>query len=200
MLIGYARGSTGEQDLDLQIDALQGAGCAKVFSDETSGVAAAPKGVPPGLHDALDSVREGDTLVVWRLDRLGRSLKDLVQKVEALKTRQAGLRSLDEGIDTTGAGGTGHSAVFAALAAFERDVARARAQGSPEAGRRSARARGRRGGRPKEMTAEKLELAVRLMKDPAVSIGEICRRLAVSKSTLYRYVGPDGSVRERAVQ
>ena len=187
MLIGYARVSTGEQNLDLQIDALQGAGCGKVFSDEASGV----KAERPGLQGALDYLREGDTLVVWRLDRLGRSLKDLVQRVEDLHQRQVGFRSLQESIDTTSAGGKFQFHVFSALAEFERDLIRERTQ----AGLRAARARGRMGGRPKEMTPEKLEMAVRLMKDPEVPIGAICRTLGVSKSTLYRYVGPDGSVR-----
>ena len=187
MLIGYARVSTGEQNLDLQIDALQGAGCAKVFTDEASGV----KAERPGLHAALDYLREGDTLVVWRLDRLGRSLKDLIQRVEDLHQRQVGFRSLQESIDTTSAGGKFQFHVFSALAEFERDLIRERTQ----AGLRAARARGRMGGRPKEMTPEKLKMAVRLMKDPEVSISEICRTLDVSKSTLYRYVGPDGSVR-----
>lgn len=206
MLIGYARNSTGESPLgaaldatldatlDMQVTALHEAGCSQVFTDE----AAAGKGAryegAPGLQGALGALGAGDTLVVWRLDRLGRSLKDLVQRVEDLRQRQAGLRSLHEGIDTTSASRTGHADVFLALAAFERDAARERAQRAAEAGR-SARARGRMGGRPKEMTAEKLELAVRLMKDPEVSISEICRTLDVSKSTLYRYVGPDGRIR-----
>jgi len=187
MLIGYARVSTGEQNLDLQIDALQGAGCAKVFTDEASGV----KAERPGLHAALDYLREGDTLVVWRLDRLGRSLKDLIQRVEDLHQRQVGFRSLQESIDTTSAGGKFQFHVFSALAEFERDLIRERTQ----AGLRAARARGRMGGRPKEMTPEKLKMAVRLMKDPEVSISEICRTLDVSKSTLYRYVGPSGELR-----
>lgn len=190
MLIGYARVSTGEQNLDLQIDALQGAGCAKVFTDEASGV----KAERPGLHAALDYLREGDTLVVWRLDRLGRSLKDLIQRVEDLHQRQVGFRSLQESIDTTSAGGKFQFHVFSALAEFERDLIRERTQ----AGLRAARARGRMGGRPKEMTPEKLKMAVRLMKDPEVSIQEICRTLDVSKSTLYRYVGPSGEIREQA--
>ena len=191
MLIGYARISTEEQNLDLQVGALHAAGCGRVFTDEAPGGAAA-KGPPPGLARALAALGAGDTLVVWRLDRLGRSLRELVRRVEEVQARQAGLRSLHEGIDTTGADGTGHSHVFAALAAFERDAVRTRTQ----AGLRAARARGRLGGRPKQMTPEKVELAARLMKDAETPIQEICAALGVSKSTLYRYVGPDGRVRE----
>ncbi len=188
MLIGYARVSTGEQNLDMQVDALKEAGCEKVFSDETSGV----KSERPGLQGALEYIREGDTFVVWRLDRLGRSLKDLVQKVEDIQNRNIGFRSLQESIDTTSPSGKFQFHVFSALAEFERDLIRARTQ----AGLRAARARGRMGGRPREMTPEKLKMAVKLMKDPEIPIGEICKTLGIAKSTLYRYVSPKGEVRE----
>jgi DNA invertase Pin-like site-specific DNA recombinase len=189
MLIGYARVSTDEQNLDMQVDALKEAGCERVFSDETSGV----KSERPGLQDALEYMREDDTLVVWRLDRLGRSLKDLVQKVEELQSRNIGFRSLQESIDTTSPSGKFQFHVFSALAEFERDLIRARTQ----AGLQAARARGRMGGRPREMTPEKLKLAVKLMKDPEIPIPQICKTLGIAKSTLYRYVGPKGEVREQ---
>ena len=189
MLIGYARISTGEQNLDMQVDALKDAGCEKICTDETSGV----KSERPGLQEAFEYLREGDTLVVWCLDRLGRSLKDLIRQVEELGERGVGFRSLHESIDTTSSAGKFQFHVFSALAEFERDLIRDRTI----AGLRAARARGRMGGRPKEMTPEKLKIAARLMKDHEVSIKEICTTLGVAKSTLYRYVSPKGEIREQ---
>jgi DNA invertase Pin-like site-specific DNA recombinase len=122
MLVGYARVSTGEQNLDLQADALKQAGCAKIFTDQMSGA----KAERPGLQAAFAFARTGDTLIVWRLDRLGRSLKDLVQKVEDLQQRQVGFRSLHESIDTTSSVGKFQFHVFSALAEFERDLIRDR--------------------------------------------------------------------------
>jgi DNA invertase Pin-like site-specific DNA recombinase len=190
MLVGYARVSTEDQNLNLQTDALQQAGCEKLFHDEMSGA----KAERPGLQEALDFMRSGDTLVVWRLDRLGRSLKDLIQKVEDLKQRNIGFRSLHESLDTTSPGGKFQFHVFSALAEFERDLIRERTM----AGLRAARARGRTGGRRRVMTAEKVKMASRLMQDASVSVDEICRTLQVSRATLYRYVGPNGEVRNRA--
>ena len=187
MRIGYARVSTGEQNLDLQTDALTAAGCERVYTDELSGV----KAERPGLAEAWKQLRKGDTLVVWRLDRLGRSLKDLVHRVEELEQRGIGFRSLQEAIDTTSAAGKLQFHVFSALAEFERELIRERTM----AGLRAARARGRTGGRPKAMTPEKVRLAARLMGDPTLPIDEICRTLGVSRATLYRYVAPDGTVR-----
>jgi DNA invertase Pin-like site-specific DNA recombinase len=187
MLIGYARVSTGEQNLDMQVDALQEAGCDKVFTDEVGGV----KTERPGLQDALEYLREGDTLVVWRLDRLGRSLKDLIKKVEELQARNVGFHSLHESLDTANPSGKFQFHVFSALAEFERDLIRARTQ----AGLKAARARGRTGGRPREMTTEKVKMAVRLMKDTEVTINEICTTLGIARSTLYRYVSPKGEIR-----
>lgn len=187
MLVGYARVSTGEQNLDMQIDALKQAGCGRVFTDEMSGV----KAERPGLNEALTFLRPDDTLVVWRLDRLGRSLKDLVARVEELRSRGIGFRSLHESIDTTSSVGKFQFHVFSALAEFERDLIRDRTL----AGLRAARARGRLGGRPKGMTPAKVKMAARLMQDRSVSIQEICRTLGVSRTTLYRYVAPDGQVR-----
>lgn len=188
MLVGYARVSTGEQNLDLQIDALKQAGCERVFSDEMSGV----KAERPGLSEALAFLRADDTLVVWRLDRLGRSLKDLVARVEELRKRGIGFRSLHESIDTTSSVGKFQFHVFSALAEFERDLIRDRTL----AGLRAARARGRLGGRPKGMTPAKVKMAARLMQDRSVSIQEICRTLGVLRTTLYRYVSPLGEARQ----
>lgn len=187
MLIGYARVSTGEQSLDMQIDELEKAGCERIFSDELSGAI----NVRPGLEQALTFVRAGDTLIVWRLDRLGRSLKDLVQRVEDLNTRGVEFRCLHENIDTTSPGGRFQFHVFSALAEFERDLIRERTM----AGLRAARARGRVGGRPRTMSPEKVRMASRLMKDPDILVQEICETLVISRSTLYRYVDPNGNIR-----
>ena len=189
MLIGYARVSTGEQNLDLQIDALEAAGCERerIYTDELSGV----KAERPGLQDAWKQLRSGDTLVVWRLDRLGRSLKDLVNRIEELQQRGIGFRSLQEALDTTTAAGKLQFHVFSALAEFERELIRERTM----AGLRAARARGRKGGRPKAMTPEKVRLASRLMSDPTLQVDEICTTLGISRATLYRYVDPKGQLR-----
>ena len=188
MFVGYARVSTGEQKLDLQLDALKQAGCERIFTDQISGT----KAERPGLDEAMAYVRTGDTLVVWRLDRFGRSLKDLVTKIEALKAREVGFRSLQESIDTTNPTGKLVFHIFGALAEFERELARERTM----AGLRSARARGRKGGRPRTMDAGKVKLASRLMKDPDMSVQEVLNAVGVSSATLYRYVGPDGTIRK----
>jgi DNA invertase Pin-like site-specific DNA recombinase len=187
MLIGYARVSTGEQNLDLQIDALKQAGCGEVYQDEMSGI----KAERPGLHKALAFARSGDTLVVWRLDRLGRSLTDLVHTVENLQKRGVGFRSLQESIDTTSSVGKFQFHVFSALAEFERNLIRDRTM----AGLRAARARGRRGGRKHVLTPEQVNMAARLIKSKEVPVSEICKILKVSRPTLYRYVSPAGDIR-----
>ena len=189
MLVGYARVSTADQKLDLQLDALREAGCERIFTDEASGA----KTQRPGLGEALSFVRAGDTVVVWRLDRFGRSLKDLVARVEALREQGVGFRSLTEGIDTTSPTGKLVFHLFGALAEFERDLIRERTM----AGLVSARARGRKGGRPRAMDEEKIRIASRLMQDPGISITEVCRAIGVSSATLYRYVAPDGALRQR---
>jgi DNA invertase Pin-like site-specific DNA recombinase len=178
MLIGYARVSTHEQNLDLQLDALDKAGAEKVFTDTASG----SKTARPGLEQALSHARAGDTLVVWKLDRLGRSLRHLIDTVQALSERGIGFRSLQESIDTTTPGGKLVFHVFGALAEFERDLIRERTN----AGLSAARARGRSGGRPKKLTDKKLQQAKALIKDPAVSIADICKTIGVSRTTLYR--------------
>lgn len=179
MLIGYARVSTQDQSLDLQLDALGRAGCDKVFSDIASGA----KAGRPNLELALSHARQGDTLVVWRLDRLGRSLRHLIDTIQALSERGIGFRSLQESIDTTTPGGKLVFHVFGALAEFERDLIRERTN----AGLKAARARGKKGGRPKALSEKQRQQARALLKDPAISISEICRTLKVGRSTLYRY-------------
>lgn len=177
-LIGYARVSTAEQDLALQVDALETAGCRRVFRDVASGALDRR----PELDHALDHLRCGDTLVVWRLDRLGRSLRHLIETVGALAERGVGFKSLTEHLDTTSPGGKLVFHVFAALAEFERELIRERTM----AGLEAARARGRKGGRPPAMTAEKIALARQLYDAKTHTIAEITRVLGVSRGTLYR--------------
>ena len=180
MLIGYARISTDDQNLALQHDALTAAGCEKSARTGSSGARAER----PGLTLALEVARAGDTLIVWRLDRLGRSLKDLIALAERLEQRKVGLKSLKEALDTTSSGGRLIFHMFGALAEFERDLIRERTQ----AGLSAARARGRLGGRPKLLTPEKRRLAVQLYRAKEHSIAEICRLMGISKPTLYSYL------------
>jgi DNA invertase Pin-like site-specific DNA recombinase len=180
MLIGYARVSTDDQHLNLQHDALQKAGCEKVYSDQQSGATTER----PGLSTVFDVLRPGDTLVIWRLDRLGRSLKHLINLVEQLDKQEVGLKSLQENIDTTTSGGRLVFHLFGALAEFERTLIRERTQ----AGVNAARARGRQGGRPKLLEPNKRELAIRLHREQKHSIAEICAMMGISKSTLYNYL------------
>ena len=188
MLFGYARVSTADQSLDLQRDALAAAGCERLFEETASG-AKTDRAV---LADALAFAREGDTLVVWKLDRLGRSLPDLIAKVSELKERGVGFRSLTEGIDTTSAAGALVFHIFGALAEFERELIRERTA----AGLASARARGRTGGRPEALTRRKVELAARMMRDRGTRVEEVCAAVGgVSKATLYRHVSPEGEIR-----
>ncbi len=180
MLIGYARVSTIDQTLALQQDALTKAGCERIFTDTASGSLAER----PGLTEALDFARPGDTLVVWRLDRLGRSLRHLIDTVSVLQERGIGFKSLQEQIDTTTSGGKLVFHVFGALAEFERDLIRERTQ----AGLLAARARGRLGGRPQALDPRKVQIAQALYRDKSNSIADICRTLRISRATLYRYV------------
>lgn len=179
MLIGYARVSTADQTLNLQQDALQKAGCDKIFADTASGAKAERK----GLDEALNYVRAGDTLVVRRLDRLGRSLPHLITTLTALEERGIGFKSLTESIDTTTSGGKLIFHIFGALAEFERNLIRERTQ----AGLSAARARGRKGGRPKALTARQLSIAQDLY-DKRHPIAEICQTFKISKATLYRSI------------
>jgi DNA invertase Pin-like site-specific DNA recombinase len=183
MLIGYARVSTIEQTLDLQQDGLRQAGCEQVFTDHISGA----KSERPGLKQALEFGRSGDILVVWKLDRLGRSLKQLIEIVTELQKRNVGFRSLTENIDTTSPGGKLIFHIFGSLAEFERDLIRERTK----AGLVAARARGRIGGRPRAAglnDERKVALAQRLYDDKHTSIETICKMFNVSRPTLYRYI------------
>jgi DNA invertase Pin-like site-specific DNA recombinase len=177
MLIGYARVSTYEQTLNLQQDALHKAECSRIFTDTASGTKTERK----GLEEALNYVRKGDTLVVWRLDRLGRSLPHLITTLTDLEQQGIGFKSLTENIDTTTSGGKLIFHIFGALAEFERNLIRERTQ----AGLTAARARGKRGGRPKALTSRQLIVAQDLY-DKKHPIVEICRTLKISKATLYR--------------
>lgn len=179
-LVGYARVSTGEQNIALQLDALRDAGCRKIFQDRVSGVRAER----PGFNDALAYLRPGDTLVVWRLDRLGRSLKHLIEVVTDLEERQIGFKSLQESIDTTTSGGRLVFQIFGALAEFERNLIIERTR----AGLAAARARGRKGGRPRKLSAGKTQLLYRLYDEKQHSIKEICQLLGISKQALYDYL------------
>jgi DNA invertase Pin-like site-specific DNA recombinase len=180
MDIGYARVSTHEQTLDLQMDALTAAGCDRVFQDMASGARTAR----PGLDDALDHAREGDTIVVWRLDRLGRSLKHLIEVVTEMQERGVGFRSLQESIDTTTPGGKLIFHVFGALAEFERNLIQERTL----AGLAAARARGRNGGRPRKLSKTKVDLLYRLYDEREHTVVEIAKIIGISKTTLYRYL------------
>ena len=179
MEIGYARVSTGEQTLDLQLDALTRAGCGKLFTETASGATAER----PVLSEALAYLRPGDVLVVWRLDRLGRSLQHLIAVVAQLAECGIGFKSLSEQIDTTTSGGKLVFHVFGALAEFERDLIRERTQ----AGLAAARARGRVGGRPKKLAEPKqVALARALYEGGQTDIATICSTLGISRATLYR--------------
>jgi len=180
MYIGYARVSTHDQNLDLQQDALQQVGCKRILVDRVSGTVAER----PGLKQIKDLVRAGDTLVVWRLDRLGRSIKDLIAWVHWLEQEGAGLKSLQEAIDTTSIGGKLTFHIFAALAEFERQLILERTH----AGLKAARARGRVGGRPKALTASQQKRAVELYQEKRLAVQEICKMMSISKPTLYAYI------------
>jgi DNA invertase Pin-like site-specific DNA recombinase len=180
--IGYARVSTDDQNAHLQIDALKAAGCIKVFEDTASGSLAHR----PQLDKMLDHLRSGDVVVVWRLDRLGRSLKNLIALVEDLAERGVGFRSLTENIDTTTTGGKLIFHIFAALADFERELIRERTN----AGLAAARARGRVGGRPPVMTPDKVKVARQMYRSKDHTVEAIARTLGVSRKTIYRHLEP----------
>src|SRR5437763_17047745 len=180
MLIGYARVSTQDQNVTLQKETLEKNGCTKIFTDVISGA----KAERIGLEEALEYVREADTLVVWRLDRLGRSVRHLIETITELNNRKIGFKSIQESIDTTTSGGKLVFHIFGALAEFERDIIRERTQ----AGLQAARARGRKGGRPKSLTGKKTAMAQALYNDKNNTIDEICKTLNISRATLYRYI------------
>jgi DNA invertase Pin-like site-specific DNA recombinase len=182
VLIGYARVSTDDQNLDLQRDALIKAGVDpnRIFEDKLSGVRADR----PGLDAAFKAVREGDVLVIWRLDRLGRSMRDLIDRADDLKQRGVRLRSLTEGIDATSIGGEMVFHILAALAQFERNLIRERTR----AGLASARARGRVGGRPPGLKPKDIAAAKAMLSDPNITMAEVAETLGVSVSTLHRHL------------
>jgi DNA invertase Pin-like site-specific DNA recombinase len=177
-LLGYARVSTGDQDAALQQDALKAAGCYRIFTDTASGSLESRL----ELTKVLDQLRPGDTLVVWRLDRLGRSIRHLIDQLAGLQEQGIGFRSLQESIDTTSSGGRLVFHVFAALAEFERDLIRERTN----AGLQAARARGRAGGRPALLTKDKLRTARRLYEQQEMTVEKIGEVLGVSRTTVYR--------------
>ncbi len=180
MLIGYARVSTADQYLCMQEDALKGAGCEDIFKDIVSGA----KTARPGLHSAISHLRKGDTLVVWRLDRLGRSLAHLIETVKELNDQGIGFKSLQENIDTTTSGGQLIFHIFGALAQFERELIRERTQ----AGLKAARVRGRMGGRPVQLNTQEIRKLKKHYDKGDLSVMEICKLFNITKPTLYRYL------------
>ncbi len=179
-LIGYARVSTKDQELLLQKDALEKAGCIRIFEEKISGT----KSDRPALNALLEYARSGDTIVVWKLDRLGRSLKDLLSIVTTLQERKIGFKSLQENFDTTTSGGKLIFHVFAAIAEFEKDIIKERTV----AGLNAARARGRKGGRPKKLSDNDVEMIKKLHQDKTIPIKDILSRFNISKSTLYEAI------------
>ena len=183
MKIGYARVSTIDQSLDLQNDGLKKAGCEKIFTDH--GVSGA-KTERPGLDKTLDQIRKGDTLVIWKLDRLGRSLSHLLSIIEGLKKKGAHFASIQDAFDTSTASGKMVFSVIGAMAEYEKNLTRERTM----AGLASARARGRKGGRPKQLDDGQVRVAIALAEAGELMIREICEQVGCSRSTYYRQVAP----------
>lgn len=192
VLVGYMRVSTAEQNLALQRDALLSAGVPpeRVYADTCSGTVTNR----PGLARALEVVREGDALVIWKLDRIGRSLRHVVELVDGLQQQGIGLKVLTGGIDTTSSTGRLVFGIFATLAEFERDLILERTM----AGLAAARARGRAGGRPRLMTRAKLRTAMTMMADRGNAATDVAEQLGISVSTLYAYVDGEGHAKSRA--
>jgi DNA invertase Pin-like site-specific DNA recombinase len=184
MLIGYARVSTQDQDFSLQGDALKKNACKRIYKDQVSGI----KSKRPELRKALDYARKGDVIVVWRLDRLGRSLKDLLEIVHRLNERKVGLKSLTESLDTTTPGGRLIFHVFGAIAEFERSLIRERTM----AGLRAAKKRGRIGGRPCTLSKKDIAAAKTLLSNPEITVVDVCKQLRTSPATLYRHLPKGG--------
>ena len=180
MKIGYARVSTADQHLRMQEDALKSAGCEEIFTDVVSGV----KTQRIGLDKALGYVREGDTLVVWKLDRLGRSIQHLIQLMTSLNEKKIGFKSLQENIDTSTSGGKLIFHMFSALAEFERDLIQERTQ----AGLKAARARGRMGGRPPLLDNRQINRMVELYDEGKSTVAEICKIFSISRPSFYNYL------------
>ena len=183
MKIGYARISTKEQSLSMQVDALKKAGCDQIYEEIASGA----KTARPVLEEIMRNIREDDTLIIWKLDRLGRNLAHLIHLTTKLIEKKVGLISLNDPIDTSTAQGRMVFGIFASLAEFERELIRERTQ----AGLKSARARGRKGGRPKGLTQaaiEKATIAEALYKNGSIPVKKIAEQLGISKTTLYLYL------------
>jgi DNA invertase Pin-like site-specific DNA recombinase len=180
MLIGYGRVSTNDQNLLLQKDALENAGCEKIFTDTCSGANVERI----GLTQALSQLRTGDVLVVWKLDRLGRSLKHLIETVAELEKKEIGFKSITEGIETQSSGGKLVFHLFASLAEFERDIIKERTK----AGLHAAKLRGKVGGRPAVIDSKKLSIAKTMHANPKITVNEICKSINVSRATFYRHM------------
>ena len=181
MLVGYARVSTLEQNLDMQIQALRKAGCKRIYSEKISG-GKVEREEYSKLKEFIRS--EEDTIVVYKLDRLGRSLKHLVSEVQWFEEKKIGFKSLQENIDTSSANGKLFFHIFASLAEFEKDLIRERTM----AGLKAARARGKKGGRPRKVTDEKLMMMRKLYNDKSNEIDDICKTFSISRATLFRLV------------
>lgn len=180
MKAGYARISTSDQNLSLQEDALKSEGCERIYKDIASGA----KTERPGLEEALDYLREGDMLVVWKLDRLGRSVPHLIQTIKDLNERKIGFKSLQENIDTTTSGGKLIFHIFSALAEFERDLIQERTR----AGLKAARARGRLGGRPPLLQAHQVKKMLARYDEQKITVAEICKIFGISRPSFYNYL------------
>lgn len=180
MLIGYARVSTSDQDADLQIKALEQTGCDRIFQETASGA----QRERPELKAMIDFARDGDTVVVWKFDRLARSLKQLIETVETLDEAGIGFRSLTEQVDTTSPGGKLVFHIFGALAEFERSLIRERTI----AGLNAARQRGKVGGRPRSLSDRDLDVARSLLASKQFTVSEVAKRVGISPATLYRYL------------
>lgn len=180
MKIGYARVSTADQHLRMQEDALKSAGCEEIYTDVISGV----KSQRPGLDKALSFAREGDTIVVWKLDRLGRSIQHLIQTITSLMDKKIGFKSLQENIDTSTSGGKLIFHIFSALAEFERDLIQERTQ----AGLKAARARGKMGGRPPLLDTRQINRMIEMYDEHRNTVAEICKIYNISRPSFYNYL------------
>jgi DNA invertase Pin-like site-specific DNA recombinase len=189
VLVGYARVSTADQNLNLQKDELKKFGCSKIYEDVASGA----KSTRAGLEAAIDFAREGDTLVIWKLDRLGRSLRDLIEIVTRLEKEGVSFVCITQNIDTRTPSGKLFFHIFGALAEYERELIRERTK----AGLTAARARGRKGGRKPAMNEEQIEQARAMMENPKLKIKSIIKTLGISKATLYKYVPMGKSLNEK---
>jgi DNA invertase Pin-like site-specific DNA recombinase len=180
MRIGYARVSTPDQQLRMQEDALKNAGCEEIYTDIVSGV----KANRPGLDKALSHLRKGDTLVVWKLDRLGRSIQHLIQMIKTLEDKKITFKSLQENMDTATSGGKLIFHIFSALAEFERDLIKERTQ----AGLKAARARGKMGGRPPLLDTRKINRMIEMYNEQKNTVAEICKIYNISRPSFYNYL------------